>query len=144
MVNHYTKKSMIVSFLLSVAAILLEKYLINRPLAILPGIGAVMFYALGIFLKQIGGFAKINPFIGIFLILIWIVSFLTSDMSMVRCYYQNFIINVIGAIGGTYVLFLISDVLSTCRYPLHKVVIWGGKNSLIFLCIHLYDLDVPI
>lgn len=143
-VNHYTKKPMIVSFLLSVAAILLDKYLINLPLAILPGIGAVMFYALGFFLKQIGGFAKINPFIGIFLILIWIVSFLTSDMSMVRCYYQNFIINVIGAIGGTYVLFLISDVLSTCRYPLHKVVIWGGKNSLIFLCIHLYDLDVPI
>lgn len=21
---------------------------------------------------------------------------------------------------------------------------WGGKNSLTFLCIHLYDLDVPI
>ena len=48
-VNHYTKKSMIVSFLLSVAAILLDKYLINLPLAILPGIGAVMFYALGFF-----------------------------------------------------------------------------------------------
>ena len=50
-VNHYTKKPMIVSFLLSVAAILLDKYLINLPLAILPGIGAVMFYALGFFLK---------------------------------------------------------------------------------------------
>ena len=129
MVYHYTKKPMIVSFLLSVAAILLDKYLINLPLAILPGIGAVMFYALGFFLKQIGGFAKINPYIGTFLILIWIVSFLTSDMSMARCYYQNFIINVIGAIGGTYFLFLISDVLSVCRYPFHKLVIWGGKTA---------------
>ena len=132
-VIHFRKRWRIESFFLSVAAILLDKYLINLPLAILPGIGAVMFYALGFFLKQIGGFAKINPFIGIFLILMWIVSFLTSDMSMVRCYYQDFIINILGAIGGTYALFLISDVLSTSKYPLRKVVIWGGAKQPNFL-----------
>lgn len=126
-VNHYIKNPTVASLLLSGVAILLDKYVINLPLAILPGIGAMMFYALGHYVKQRGGFAKVNPFLGMCLILVWIASFLTSEMSMVRCYYQDFIINVIGAIGGTYVLFLISDVLSTCRYPLHKAVIWGGK-----------------
>lgn len=141
---HYSKKPFVLSFLLSCIAILLDRYVINLPFAILPGIGALMFYALGNFVKQKGGFLNMSPFLGTICVLVWIISFLTSEMSMVRCYYQDFVINVIGAIGGTYMLFLFSDFLSTCRYPLRTTVIWGGQNSLTFLCIHLYDLDVPI
>lgn len=143
-VCHYLKNPLLASLCLSGVAIFIDRYVINLPFAILPGIGAMIFYGLGHYLKQNGGFGEINPFFGIICILVWIVSFLTSNMSMVRCYYQNILINVIGALGGTYMLFLVSDVLSTCRYPMRKMVIWGGQNSLTFLCIHLYDFDVPI
>ncbi len=126
-VCHYSKMPLLVSLCLSGVAIVLDRYVVNLPFAILPGIGAMFFYGLGNFLKQKGGILKFNPFFGVICVLVWIVSFLTSDMSMVRCYYQDIFINVLGAIGGTYVIFLISDVLSTCRYPLHRAVIWGGK-----------------
>lgn len=142
---HFAKHRYIASLIISIIAICIDNYIINLPLTILPGMGAVMFYAMGYYIRQTTGFWKINPFIATVFILIWIISFLRYGLiGMVICSYPNFIINLLGAIGGTYALFLISDVLSTAKYPLHKVVIWGGKNSLTFLCIHLYDLDVPI
>lgn len=126
-VCHYFKKPLLISLCLSGIAVFLDRNVINLPFAILPEIGAMLFYGLGDLLKQKGGIFKFNPFLGVICILIWIVSFLTSDMSMVRCYYQDILVNVIGAIGGTYALFLISDMLSTCKYPLHRAVIWGAR-----------------
>ena len=141
---HYSKKPLSVSFLLSCVAIVLDRYVINLPFAIIPGVGALMFYAFGNYVKKKGGFLELNPLICVVCILTWIASFLTSEMSMVRCYYHDFPVNIIGAIGGTYFLFLVSNLLATCNFPLRKVIVGGGKNSLTFLCIHLYDLDVPI
>lgn len=135
----------VASIIVSLLAIAIDRYLINLPWAILPGAGAVMFYATGCYIKRQGGFLKINPILASLCILVWIVSFLRYGLiGMVICSYPNFIINVIGALGGTYALFLISETLSTCRFPMRKIVIWGGQNSMTFLCIHLYDLDVPI
>lgn len=144
-IAHYFKHWMAFSFMTSLLAIAIDRYLINLPWAILPGAGAVMFYAIGHFIYLKKGFLKINPFLATMFILIWIVSFLRYGLiGMVICSYPNFIINVIGAIGGTYVLFIVSDLISTTYTKMTKIVIWGGKNSLTFLCIHLYDLDVPI
>lgn len=127
-IMHLTRHWFILGLMVSIAAICVDHFVVNLPLTILPGMGAVMFYATGCYIKQKSGFGKINPFLATVFILVWILSFLKFGLiGMVICSYPNFIINVIGAIGGTYVLFLISDVLSTCRYPLHKAVIWGGK-----------------
>lgn len=127
---HYLKYWYVTSIVVSLIAIAVDRYLINLPWAILPGAGAVMFYATGYYIKLHAGFRKINPFLATLCILVWIVSFLKFGLiGMVICSYPNFLINVIGAFGGTYVLFLVSDVLSTCRYPMRKMMIWGGKTA---------------
>lgn len=128
-IAHYVKHWYVVSLIVSIAAICIDRYIVNLPLTILPGMGAVMFYATGYYIKRIGGFWKINPFVATLFVLIWVISFLRYGLiGMVICSYPNFIINVIGAIGGTYALFLVSDVLSTCRYPFRKLALWGGQK----------------
>lgn len=144
-IKRFCKHWLIASFIVSGSAIILDNYVINLPFALLPGLGAVMFYAIGYLIKQKGGFKNFNPYVGAICILLWFVSFLSPGLlCMVKCYYPNIVVNVLGAIGGTYALFLVCNSIPSCNYPLYKIVIWGGQNSLTFLCIHLYDLDVPI
>lgn len=134
---------LLASVLVSVLAILVDTRFINLPFAVLPGAGALMFYAIGHYIKSKGGFWHFNPFVGTLSIIVWVISISISDMSMVRCYYYDFLICVIGALGGTYALFLISALVATTHSVATKLMIWGGQNSLTFLCIHLFDLDVP-
>lgn len=124
---HHSKHWFIISLCASGLAILIDSKVINLPWGFLPGIGAMMFYAFGHFVKLKGGFLQINPFVWTLCILVWFVSFLISDMSMVRCYYHDILINVIGALGGTYMLYLISDLVSTTNTKATKIVIWGAK-----------------
>lgn len=63
---HYSKNPFVLSFLLSCVAILLDRYVVNLPFAILPEIGALLFYALGDFVKQ-GGQNSLTFFMHTFL-----------------------------------------------------------------------------
>ena len=129
MLFHYTKHWLLWSVLASAVAIVIDRYYINLPWAILPGVGAMLFYAIGYFIKEKSGFLHLNPLMFSIFVLVWLVSFMMSDMSMVRCYYQDFLINVIGAIGGTYALFLVSDLISTTHTRMTKIVIWGRPSE---------------
>lgn len=143
-IYRHSKHWLQVSVLASVLAIVVDTRLVNLPFAFLPGAGALMFYAIGYLIRSKGGFLSVSPFLWALLIICWGVSISISDMSMVRCYYQDFLINVLGAFGGTYALFLVSALVSTTRSLPTRLMIWAGQNSLTFLCIHLYDLDVPV
>lgn len=100
-IAHYLKHWFVASILVSLAAIALDQYVINLPWAVLPGAGAVMFYAIGYYIRQHAGFGKINPLLATLCILAWVVSFLNFGLiCMVRCYYPSFLINVVGAVAA--------------------------------------------
>lgn len=143
-IHLHSKHWLLVSLLASCLAIIIDTRLVNLPFAFLPGAGALMFYAFGFLIRSKGGFLHVSPFLWALAIVCWGVSISISGMSMVRCYYHDFLINVIGALGGTYALFLVSSLVSTTRSMVTRLMIWAGQNSLTFLCIHLFDLDVPV
>lgn len=89
---------------ISVSAILIDRYLINLPFAILPGLSSMVFYLIGDYAKH----HKIKT-IYIFICLIcWILSIIYSNIYMVRCYYGIYPIDVLGACGGTYFIYFIA------------------------------------
>lgn len=139
-----TRHWLIASIVIAVAAILLDCKLINLPFAILPGLSALIFYSIGVVIREKDGFYSLSPFLWTALVVLWIIDFLFSDMSMVRCYYNNILLNILGACGGTYAIFLLSNVLATYYNAIKKLFVWVGMNSMTFLCTHNIDLDVPI
>lgn len=143
-IHRHSAHWLFVSLLASCLAIIIDTRLVNLPFAFLPGAGALMFYAIGYFIRSKGGFLQVSPFLWALFIICWVVSISISDLSMVRCFYQDFLIDVLGALGGTYALFLVSALVSTTHSMATRLMIWAGQNSLTFLCIHLYDLDVPV
>ena len=128
---------------ISIVSVLINRYLINAPFALLIGFSTTIFYAMGYLVKLKGRFGKVNMFVSIGCVMIWIYSFLTSEMSVANALYENYPINVIGAYGGTYFIYLISDLLSTAKTAISSFLTWCGRNSLTILCLHLYEMDVP-
>lgn len=83
-----------------------------------------------------------------FCVAIWITILIfihLSDirLSIVRCFYACYPIDVVGAFGGTYVIYLLSRQLLNCHL-ISSIVEWFGRNSIVFLCIHTIDLDLRI
>lgn len=124
-----TKFWLPICLIISLVAIAVDDYVVNLPFAILPGLAAMIFYSIGVLIRKKGGFLSISPFLWSILILVWFMSFLFSDMSMVRCYYQNIFINIIGACGGCYVIFLVSDIISTYHNKLITIFELGGGKQ---------------
>ncbi len=130
-------------FGLSAAAILLDVYVVNLPLALLPGIGALFFYWIGYWAGRFGMLGTFRWKAEIPLYACWLAAALYSGMSMVRCHYAVFPLDVLGACGGTLLVCRISWLLSKVRW-LNGFLAWIGRNSLVILCVHLVDLDARI
>lgn len=130
--------------LLAMAAVVIDRCLVNMPFALLPGISAIPFYAIGYSIHKNGGFEKINKWIAIACVALWGLSFSFFNMSMSYCYADNYVVNFLGACGGTYVVWHVSKMISRFSGLLVGFLVWIGRNSLIILCIHAFELNVPI
>lgn len=91
------------------------------------------------------GFEKINSFFALLLVSIWLFELYNGyKLSMVKSFYDNFPTNVIGAVGGTYIIWMISKAIAKWKTVMTNFLVWCGRNSMTFLCLHLIDLDIPI
>ena len=136
-----SKHTLITSFVISILAILLHR-LISLPMAINQGLTALLFYAIGVKAREIGAPGSIKKTYSCLLICAWVLAFTTSSLSMVKCTYKFLPLDILGAIGGTIVVYYISLFIKNIK-PVSSILTYIGINSLTFLCIHLIDLDAP-
>lgn len=125
--------------ILSITATIIDRYVANLPFALLPGISALIFFATGKFAKQ-------NSTSWKWLLLgipVWIYCIAFSGMSIVRCYYNCYPLDVIGGITGTCAIYLLSKMIHSFSTLISRALTWLGKNSLAILCFHLVVMSVP-
>lgn len=137
-------KALPVCVVLSVAAVAVDSLIVNLPLAILPGVSATVFYAAGHWLRRHGGFEGVRPAVAIAFLAVWGVALSVTDMSMVRCHYGCYPLNVIGACGGVYAVYLFSRLLWRRVAVMGRALAWVGRCSLAVMCLHLIDLRSPV
>ena len=120
---------------IAIAATLLDRYVINLPFSLLPGLSAMVFYVIGVIVKK---YSVSWPLITL-CIFCWIVSIMYSHIWMAQCHYGFYPIDVLGACGGTAFVYWISTIVrKTCfSHPLS----WVGFHSLLILCIHSLDMN---
>ena len=135
-------KTFIICTILSLSAIFIHNKSTSLPLSINQGFSALIFYIVGIKIKDCGGFNCINKTIIALFILLWIIAFIFSSLSMVNCTYKMLPLDILGAIGGTIVIYYLSIFIKNIKY-VSLFFAFVGINSLAFLCIHLVDLDAP-
>lgn len=134
---------------ISILATFLGNRIIALPLSILPGLSALVFLFLGFWVRKFkdNNISKRYLAIPIVLAFSWLVYYSlnsnTIRLSIVTCFYKNYPIDIVLAIGGTAFVWLLSKLISILPI-VKKAFCWIGMNSMTFLCLHLLDLDLGI
>ena len=125
---------------IAILATIVDKYIINLPFCILPGISAIIFFMLGDICKDLKNLKHKNVILACAIITFLFCVFF-SELSMVKCHYKYYPIDIIGACGGTYLFYKLSTfiVQSKSKY-IKSFLTWFGVNSLIVLSIHTIEL----
>lgn len=130
----------VVTLLVAITATSIDNYFINLPFNVLPGLSAMTFYLIGHRYKVIKKWRFRNCVI-ILCLICWVLAAVFSRMRMVCCRYDNYILDVFGACGGVYAVYIFSNYLVKIKY-LSDFVIWVGRLSMCFYCIHCIDFTV--
>lgn len=122
---------------MSIAASYIDHNIANIPFSILPGVSALIFYYLGFHAKNF----NLRSYYYLFCILIWFIAINYSHLYMVRCSFGCYPIDIIGACGGTIVVFLISKYTHGTSVKFSYIFRWFGVNSLAILCFHAFRIN---
>lgn len=119
---------------ISVVAVILDRYVINLPFAFLPGLSGIVFIILGYYAQK----TRIRYWMILIIISCWIFCIFGSKIDMVNCTYNFYLIDVLGAAGGTFFIVFVSKQLSKtfCR----NLFAFIGMNSLPILIVHFLEM----
>ena len=126
---------LVICIALSFVAISLHPILPPIPLGLLKGFSAIQFYALGWYLRH----HKLPKWVYTLFVACWIAALRFGGLDMVRYYYACYPIDVIGAVGATMLVYLLSKAICTHVTKIVKLFQWFGVNSLLILCINTLD-----
>ena len=112
------------------------------PFSFLQGINGLLFYSIGWYVKR----HELPNWLKVLSIICWPLAVYFGKIEMFGCYYKIFPLDILGACGGTWLLYFIcSKSLSLhSKYKMlslpNKFLQWCGMNSLLILCVHEFDL----
>ncbi|MCM0342218.1 acyltransferase family protein [Bacteroides fragilis] len=120
--------------LISMISVYLGGHIINLPFGIFEGGQAVIFYMIG---HQYAQHQKSTRRIStVVLTTLWLLAFLFSYMSMADFSYGFWPLNVVGAAGGTWVVYNFAQWLNNHFNRISNELNWLGRNSLYIFGIH--------
>lgn len=137
----------IICLCVSLTAIYIDNHIFNLPFVILPGCGALVFFASGNVMKNFlqKNNKKVRNLIFCFLLffgIFWIfdLSLLKREyLLMLENKYDIYILDIISAIGGVSIIWLLCEKIFN-KIPFFNIFLsFLGVNSLLILCLHNFD-----
>ena len=117
------------------------------PFSLQAGGCALLFLYLGYLLRKMGSFiksldkeVKIIAFLAAVFIWCYAIRHF-AGFYLVHCRIPNGVIDVLGSIGGCLVLIELSKQIVRYTSHISGILVFAGKYSLLFLCIHLVELS---
>lgn len=119
-------------------------YIIILPWGLSTGGSAMMFYMIGNIAKN----RNFSRYAIVPLILLWWIGIAYSQIDMMKCHYIFYPVDVLGACGATWLIYIVSKWISQRDSIVNVWLSWMGRYSLIVLCMHfmvqLLDLNTRI
>jgi len=130
-----------ISLLMAVAAILLHGVFPYSIWCITLGMTAFPFVTLGWWVRQ----HKVPVWIIVILVLCWPLEYLfVAGPDMYSFLWPCWPVNVLGACGGTYVLYFFSKFLATRTKYVSGLFAYLGMISLAIMCMHGFEIDAHL
>ena len=137
-----------ISILLSVISVIVHPYLPSLPFCIMQAITAIAFYAIGWYVHK-----HPMPWWGYaFCVLVWPFAILYGQIQLESSYIAYYPLSLIGACGGTYVIYWLCKGISRIHELVRTMHIkhntlhmpsplaWCGMYSLPILCMHTFEM----
>jgi fucose 4-O-acetylase-like acetyltransferase len=126
--------------LLALSATIIDYYLINLPLGVLPGMSTMIFYLIGYKAKYI----VINKKATISLVsagtVCWLLHFHYSYIEMCICAYGLYPVDIVACTFASWIIYHLSIWLS--KTPVESMLSEVGKLSLYIYAFHVIELEV--
>ncbi len=142
-----TRKTLVlpIAVIVSICAVMLDYYVVNLPLGILPGLSALVFYAMGHYIKE----SQIPQWIFWMFVCCWALAIwhataieaLSHNPMICICRYACWPLDVGGALGGVFVVYLLSKRIEKYTKWISQAFAWCGSLSLPILCFHVLELN---
>ena len=118
---------------------------INLPFCIMQGLSCTFFIAIGYFVKQAGILKMLTRHISIYFcisILLWLNTSIFGCIEMSAAHFKFWIIDYMGAIGGTFMSYCIAKLLVNHTEIIKRVLIQVSIFSLAIFAVHSIDFCV--
>lgn len=136
-----TSRTLLPSFLISTAAFLVGKYVINLPLGLLDGFSALVFYAMGDYWKNRLSPSASRPALLAAGIAVWAACIWMGNMDVARFEFSPYPFSFLAAFVGTYVTCLVAARIHGAP---GRWLCWTGRNTLLILCYHMLLGYLPL
>lgn len=125
------------------------------PLSIQPGMSGTLFLYIGYQARQCGWLESSSSSIDHFdrwnffarkyhavvlLFALWFTSFMKGKLEMSCDYYRLWYFDMIGAVAGTYLIYLLAQYIDRFLPRVKRILCFYGRYSLVVLCFHLYEM----
>lgn len=142
-ITKYPKYVLLIAFTLGIGALLLHKVFPCSIWCLSISFVSLPFVAIGWWLRNYK--VKIPIYVKLFLVVCWlyvIVKMIVVDMYDYR--WDCYPLNVLGALGGTYVLYVISLFINKNLKYTTKLLSYLGFISLAIVCFHNFEIDTRL
>lgn len=129
-----------IAILIGLSITLIKEFIpFELPFAIMAGLSALVFYGIGFMYHQY--YQKIPKITYILILICWIAFYRFCSINMVSCYYSNYPLAIVCALGGIVGIYALS--LLIIRAKGEGFIKWFGINSLVILTAHTIDRYMP-
>ena len=137
LVYNNNKNAVYIIIVMAISAAAIDRYLINLPFALLPGLSAMIFYLIGYYAKLTHINRHSLMFIGIIGTLCWLLHLRYSKLDMCNCTYGLYPLDVVAASFATGMVYYGSKHLPNTY--IGKMLSYIGKFSLYIYCVHALE-----
>lgn len=127
--------SLVLSFAVSSGAIFLHKFIPFVPWGVMKGLSAVWFLAMGWYSKR----HSLSVYVWITFVICWLFALKIGSLDMSTYTYKTYPLEAFGAVGATWLVYLLSKLILNHTSLTSKLLRWFGVNSLMILCVNTLD-----
>ncbi len=147
LLSRWEKWVLPISFALSIGALLLHKVFPYSVWCLSVGLISLPFVSIGWWVRR----HKLPLWFKVVLIICWILALMFSKMDIYEYCFFNYPLDVLGACGGTYVLYWICKHINAEQIRnswlvgwLPQLLAYLGTMSLAIMCMHNFEMDAHL